>query len=152
MRNFMSDPALQTTLKSGDWRLVGIGMGDNRALKSWARLAMFPGKMYADAKQPSLPVFKALGANFKGEMNCKDVTRQACVGTYHGISVVWCRGYGDLTAGLLRNNFVVQGGVVAFDGGKTVFSRHMARIDEPLPAAELAAALGTAPAAQIIYN
>lgn len=48
----------------------------------------------------------------------------------------------DITAGVEKNNFQVQSGVLAFDGTREpFFQQHVARIDEPLPTQELLLAL-----------
>lgn len=132
-------------LKAGGWKLIGIGQGELKALKSFARLNDWPGEFYSDMDQPKLPAFAALGANFKGDpTSCARLIKDTFVGCYFGIEVVWCRGCPpntDLTASVQKNNFLVQSGIVAMDGGTTVFNQQQRAIDTPLPAEALVTAL-----------
>jgi hypothetical protein len=137
---------LQEALASSGFKLVGIGQGNLKALKSWARLNKWPGELYSDMDQPKLPAFAALGAVFKPDPTpCSKTCWRALLGTAFGISVVWCRGCPpstDLTAGVASNNFLVQAGVVCFgEAGSVLLSRHMRDISTPLPAEEVAEVL-----------
>jgi hypothetical protein len=135
------DEGVQALVENG-WSLVGIGQGQLKALKSWGRMNKFPGTLYSDLEQPSLPAYAALGARFKGNpQSCLSTFRQAVLGTLHGLRVVVINGHFDLTSGVAKSNFLVQGGVIAFDGGREVFSQMMGQIDEPLPATALCEAL-----------
>ena len=111
LRAFIDNEQLQKALFAGGWKLVGIGQGNIKALRSWGRLNRWPGLLYADQQQPDLPVFAALGANFKGDpVPCSRTCTDALVGTCHGISVVWgkCPPRTDLTAGVAKSNFEVR--------------------------------------------
>ena len=92
--------------------------------------------------QPALPAFEALGANFKGKrQNCCKVTADAILGTFHALRVVIAQGHFELTAGVTRQNFLVNAGVVAFDAGRVVYKYMQDSIDQLLPAEALRAAI-----------
>lgn len=149
LREFLDNAPLQKALSDGGWKLVGIGQGELKALRSWGRLNRWPGALYADQQQPELPAFAVLGANFQGDpVSCGKLCKDAVLGCCHGVSVVWCTcpPRTDLTAGVANNNFTVQGGVLAFDAASTpFFQHHVGQIDTPLPAEELRAALESRP-------
>ena len=107
-------------------------------MKSWAKLQKFPGKIYSDKNQPNLPAFAALGANFKGKpQTCCRVARDAMVGTVHALNLVVCGCHFELTAGVTKQNVLVQAGVIALDDGRVVFKQMQESIDQPLPTKEL---------------
>jgi len=145
MRAFIDDVPLQKALSGGGWQLVGIGQGDIRALRAWGRLNRWPGALYADQKQPDLPAFAALGANFKGDaVPCSRLCADALLGCCHGVSLVWCTcpPRTAITAGVAKSNFEVQGGVLAFDKAPAAFfQQHSGRIDTPLATDALRVAL-----------
>lgn len=134
-------------MDAGGFALVGIGQGDPRALKSWARLNKWPGAFYSDTAVPHLPAYVALGARFEGtQKTCCKVTEESLVGSAHGLNVVFCQGCPPnldlIRAGTpLNANVLVQSGVLCFDGGVQIFHHHSPDIDIPLPAAALTLAL-----------
>lgn len=85
----------------------------------------FQGTVVTDHTSPSLPAYRALGANAKGKDNCCFVFEQCFVGTGHGIKAVWLNGNRELVNGVARNDFLVQGGCLLLDEEMRVEYRHM---------------------------
>lgn len=146
-RDFVRHEALDAAMREGAWSLAGIGHGDLRALRSMSRLLQLPESMtlYADAL-PALPAFASLEANFQGEpTDCCRIARQTIDGIAYNLRALAVTCSLDITAGLTRNNVTVQAVVVAIDAsGTRVFAKMQSRVDEPLPATELAMALSPA--------
>ena len=132
-------------INSGGWSLVGIGQGELKAFRSWARLLKVPAtiRLYSDMTQPSLPAFAHLGANFRGErIGCGKLTVRTIKGTIFALRMLARSRSLDLTAGLAKNNVFVNAGIVALDQDGTHVFRHMqSDVLSPLPSASLASAL-----------
>ena len=65
-------------------------------------------------------------------------SEQAILGTYHGIRSVWFRGHGDLTHGVIKSNFLIQGGCVLFDEAcRPLYARMFIRTAERWPIVDL---------------
>ena len=85
-------------LRNGGWELVGIGQGDFRALRTFGRMTKFPGTLYTDLDQPTLPAYRALGALGGGKDSCGFICEQIFKGTALGIKRVWWDGHRDLVS------------------------------------------------------
>ena len=105
----MGNTELSVALAAGGWNVIGLGQGDFRALRSFGRMSKFQGQLVTDA-EPKLPAYQLLGAVEKGKDGCSFACEQAFIGLYHGLKKVVFEGRTDLTAGLTKQNFVIQGG------------------------------------------
>ena len=101
-------------------------------------MTKFDGVLVTDLQQPSLPAYRALGAHRKGKDGGAFICEQAILGTYHGIRSVWFRGHGDLTHGVIKSNFLIQGGCVLFDEAcRPLYARMFIRTAERWPIVDL---------------
>ena len=117
---------------------MALGQGDHRALRAFARMTKFDGVLVTDLQQPSLPAYRALGAHRKGKDDCSFIFEQAVMGTYHGIRSAWFQGHSDLAYGVIKSNFLIQGGCVLFDEAcRPLYTRMFTRVAERWPIVDL---------------
>ena len=137
---------MTAALGDGGWKLVGIGQGDLKALKGWAKLVKFSGTLYADQAQPELPAFKALEGRYAdlAAAGCGHVCKESCIGSGYALFRLCCQCNCELARGAGSTNYKVMGGVIALDGGRTVFRQVLEHEDAPMPAQELIGALRAA--------
>ena len=104
----------------------------------------FQGEVVTDHTSPSLPAYRALGANPKGKDDCCFVFEQIFVGTRHGIAAVWFKGHRDLVKGVASSDLLVQGGCLLLDEEMRITYRRMfSKTSERWPIDELVGKLGT---------
>ena len=121
----MASEELNAALAAGGWNVIGLGQGDFRGLRSFGRMSKFQGQLVTDLAQPKLPAYQLLGAVDKGKDGCRFACAQAFVGAYHGLKKVVFEGRTDLTAGLTKQNFVIQGGCLLIDEECRPVFQHM---------------------------
>ena len=140
----MGNTELSVALAAGGWNVIGLGQGDFRALRSFGHMSKFQGQLVTDA-EPKLPAYQLLGAVEKGKDGCSFACEQAFIGLYHGLKKVVFEGRTDLTAGLTKQNFVIQGGcLLVNEDCKPVFQHMFTRTAERWPIEQLLRAVEAA--------
>ena len=129
MHEIATSEALSAALERYGVRLLAVGQGDYRALKTFARMTKLSATLVTDLQQPDLPAYRALGAHRKGSDGCAFICEQIFKGTKEGIEAVHFREGGGRTLlkgfSLLRTNLVIQGGCLLFDEKCTCVYQHM---------------------------